>query len=80
MGSPRMSNLVTVFLVLLIFDQQLQLRAVLAASSATLSKQGGYNDVLIAISDDIPNTDCVTIIENLKVYICKYVYTFIYNF
>jgi len=61
---------VTTFLVLLTLNQQIQ-KSVHAASSATLSKQGGYNDVLIAISDDVPITDCATIVENLKVYTCK---------
>jgi len=33
--------------------------------------QNGYSDVLVAISPDVPKTDAVTIIANIKVFIRK---------
>lgn len=35
--------------------------------SSLSTQQGGYQNVLLVIGDDVPNTDCASVLENVKV-------------
>ncbi len=56
--------LTALFLLLSISDCCLGSRSV---SRVSVSADGGYENVFVRIRDDVPEADCATILENLKV-------------